>query len=132
MDRKEQKKIVPEVMHTSLQTRQEIQRKHKYFLNSRYQRYPDIERLIVRRSFGLCGVPLEIYWDSRDEERSRDVLRTLRQERFGITDEEKCCVFCAAVYAGNKIMDYMPKYLSWDKKILSFFIIDLSQERMKT
>lgn len=132
MYRKEQKGVVTEAMHTSLLTRQEIQRKHKHFLNSRYQRYPDIERLIVKRSFGLCGVPLDIYWDSRDEERSRDVLWALRQERFGITDEEKCCIFCAAEYVGNKIMDYMPKYLSWDKKTLSFSMLDLSQERMKT
>ena len=128
----QKKNNIPEVLHTSLQTRQEIQREHKSFLNSRYQRYPDIARLIVKRSFGLCGIPLEIYWDSRDEERSQDVLRALRQERFGITDEEKCCVFCTAKYAGNKIMDYMPKYLSWDKKILSFSMLDLSQERMKT
>lgn len=92
----QKKNNIPEVLHTSLQTRQEIQREHKSFLNSRYQRYPDIARLIVKRSFGLCGIPLEIYWDSRDEERSQDVLRALRQERFGITDEEKCCVFCTA------------------------------------
>lgn len=133
MYRKEQKKNnIPEVLHTSLQTRQGIQKEHKSFLNSRYQRYPDIGHLIVKRSFGLCGIPLEIYWDSRDEERSQDVLWALRQERFGITDEEKCCVFCSAKYAGNKIVDYMPKYSSWDKKTLSFSLLDLSQERMKT
>lgn len=128
----QKKNNITEVLHTSLHTRQDIQREHKFFLNSRYQRYPDIGHLIVKRSFGLCGVPLEIYWDSRDEECSQDVLRALRQERFGITNEEKCCVFCTAQYAGNKIMDYMPKYLSWDKKTLSFSMLDLSQEQMKT
>lgn len=129
---KEQKKSIPEELPVSFQTRQDIQRGHKFFLHSRYQRYPDIERLIVKRSFGLCGLPLEIYWDNRDEERSQEVLRALRQERFGITDEEKCCVFCTAKYAGNKIMDYMPRYLSWDKRTLSFSMLDLSQEWMKT
>lgn len=131
MDRNKQEKDSPEVLHVSLQTRQEIQRKHKLFLNGRYQRFPDIDRLIIKRSFGSCGVPLEIYWDSGDEERAQAVLGALRQERFGITDKDKCCIFCAAVYAGNKIMDYMPKYLSWDKKTLIFSMLDLSQEWMK-
>ena len=100
MDRNKQEKDSPEVLHVSLQTRQEIQRKHKLFLNGRYQRFPDIDRLIIKRSFGSCGVPLEIYWDSGDEERAQAVLGALRQERFGITDKDKCCIFCAAVYAG--------------------------------
>ena len=127
-----QKKDISELRYESLMTRQNIQRELKCFLNSRYQRYPDMERLLVKRSFGVWGIPLEIYWDSRDEERSQNVLWALRQERFGITVNDKCCVFRSAEYAGNKIMDYMPKFLSGDKRILSFPLRDLSQERMKT
>lgn len=127
-----QEKNIPQLMHGSLKTRQDVQREHKHFLNSCYQRYPDIERLLVKHSFGVCGIPLEIYWDSCDEERSQNVLWALRQERFGITVKDKCCVFRTAEYAGNKIMDYMPKFLSGDKRTLSFPLRDLSQERMKT
>ena len=98
-----QKKDISELRYESLMTRQNIQRELKCFLNSRYQRYPDMERLLVKRSFGVWGIPLEIYWDSRDEERSQNVLWALRQERFGITVNDKCCVFRSAEYAGNKI-----------------------------
>lgn len=128
----EQKKCISELRCESSQTRQNIQRGHKCFLNSRYQRYPDIERLVMKRSFGLCGIPLEIYWDSRDEKRAQAALWEFRRERYGITVDDKCCIFCTAVYAGNKIMDYMPKFLSWDKKKLLFSLYDLSQEWMKT
>lgn len=127
----EQKKDNYEWLHTPLQTRQDVQRGHGRFLNSRYQRYPELDRLLFKRSFGLCGIPLEVYWDGQDAERSFAALWAFRKERFGIGADEKCCVFSTAEYAGNKIMDYMPRYLSWDKKTLSFPMLDLSLERMK-
>lgn len=126
-----QKKERFELLQDSFQTRQNVQWKRKYFLNSRYQRYPDIERLSVKRSFGLYGIPLEVYWDSLDDERAQAVLKIFRKGRFGITADEKCCVFCTAEYAGNKIADYMPKWLSQDGKTLSFSMLDLSLERMR-
>ncbi len=114
-----------------LQERKTIQQQQRYFLNSRYQRYPDIENLQVEHSFGLSGIPLEIYWDRRDASRVQDALWVFRKELADITVNEKCCVFCSARYAGNKIMDYIPKQLSLDKKILSLSIRELSLEGLK-
>ncbi len=109
---------------------QTVQREHSRFLCGRYQYYPDIEHLLLLRSFGYSGVPTEIYWDSRDESHSQAFLWNYRQERFGVTPDEKCCAFRPAEYAGNKILDYMPARLSPDKNVLSFPMLDLSQERM--
>lgn len=111
--------------------RQTIQQQHGRFLNGRYQRYPDIESLLVQHSFGMSGVPLEVYWDRRDVSRAQAALWTFREKFAGVTADEKCCVFCTAEYAGNKIMDYMPKRLSWDKKILSISMRELSLKRLK-
>lgn len=111
--------------------RQTIQQQHRLFLNDRYRRYPNIESLLVEHSFGVSGIPLEVYWDRRDASRAQDALWTFREELADVTVNEKCCVFCTAEYAGNKIMDYMPKRLSWDKKILSFSMRELSLKRLK-
>lgn len=111
--------------------RQTIQQQHGRFLNSRYQRYPDIESLLVQHSFGMSGIPLEVYWDRRDVSRAQAALWTFREKFAGVTADERCCVFCTAEYAGNKIMDYMPKRLSWDKKVLSISIRELSLKRLK-
>lgn len=127
----EQKKGVSELPNILLKTRQDIQREHRHFLDSRYQRYPDIEKLVLKRGFGLSGIPLTVYWDSQDEERAQAVLWKFRKEHFDISADDKCCVFSTAEYAGNKIMDYTPKCLSLDRKTLSFPMLDLSLERMK-
>ena len=129
--KKEQKKDIYELQQIPLQTRRDFQYGHRYFLASRYNRYPDIEKLVVKRSFGLSGIPLEVYWDGEDEERTQAALWKFRKEHFNITSDEKCCIFCMAEYAGNKIMDYMPAYLNRHRKTLSFPMRDLSLERMK-
>ncbi len=110
---------------------QMVQRECRSFLCSRYQRFPDIEYLLLKRSFGLSGIPLEAYWDSRDDVCSQAFLWGYRKERFQITPDDKYCVFRTAEYAGNKIMDDMPKRLSRDGKILSFSMLDLSVERLQ-
>lgn len=114
-----------------LLTRHTVQRERSHFLCGRYQRYPDIEYVLMKRSFGFSGIPLEIYWDSRDDSRSQACLWEYRKKRFGITQDEKCCVFRTAEYAGNKIMDNMPKRLSGDGKTLSFSIRNMSPERLQ-
>ncbi len=114
-----------------LQNRQTIQQQHGHFLNERYLRYPDIEHILVKHSFGVSGIPLDVYWDRRDDSRAQDALWTFRKELADITVDDKCCVFCTAQYAGNKIMDYMPKRLSWDKNILSISMRDLSSDQLK-
>lgn len=114
-----------------LLTRQDVQRKRSHFLCDRYQRYPDIDYLLMKRSFGITGEPLEVYWDSRDGERSEAFLWEYRKKRFDITAEDKCCIFRTAEYAGNKIMHIMPKRLSRDRKTLSFSMHDLSPERLQ-
>jgi len=114
-----------------LLTRQIVQRERGRFLNSRHQHYPDFEHLLIKRSFGLSGVPLEIYWDDRDVIRSQAFLRTYRKERFGITTDNRCCVFRTAEYSGNKILVYLPQNLSWNEKTLSFPMPDLSPERLQ-
>lgn len=129
---KEQDVNISQLEDFPLKTRKTIQREHKRFLNSKYQYYPDIERLLIKRSFGLCGMPMEIYWDGQGDECSQNALWAFRKERFGIDGSEKCCVFHTAEYAGNKIMDYMPRYLSKDKKMLSFSMKDLSLEWMQS
>lgn len=126
-----QKEKISELICNPLRIRQNVQREGRRFLNSCYQRYPDIERLIVKRSFGLYGIPIEVYWDRCDDERSQSALWELRKEQFDITAHDRNCVFCTAGYAGNKIMDYIPNHLSWDKKTLLFPMCDLSIERMK-
>ena len=114
-----------------LLTRQDVQRERSHFLCDKYQRYPDIDYLLMKRSFGISGEPLEVYWDSRDEKRSEAFLWEYRKRRFNITAEDKCCIFRTAEYAGNKIMDIMPKRLSRDRKVLSFSMHDLSPERLQ-
>lgn len=114
-----------------LLNRQIIQCEHSRFLCNRYQRYPDIKRLILKRSLGWSGVPLEVYWDSRDDVQAKAHLWTYRKERFGITADEKCCIFRTAEYAGNKIMYDIPKRLSWDGRTLSFSMQNLSMERLQ-
>lgn len=114
-----------------LLTQQAVQRERSRFLCGRYQRYPDIEHLLLKRSFGISGIPLEFYWDSRDDVRSQAFLWEYRKERFNITEKEKCCIFCTAEYAGNKLMHDIPKRLSRDGKHLSFSMKDLSLERLK-
>lgn len=114
-----------------LLTRQAVQQQHGSFLNSKYQSYPNIEYLLLKRSFGRSGVPLEVYWDSRDNVRSESCLWAYREDRFGITADEKCCVFRTAEYAGNKVMDNVPRRFSRDGKILSFSMRDLSSERLQ-
>lgn len=112
-------------------TRQTIQREHDRFLYGQYQHYPHIGRLLLKRSFGSSGIPLEIYWDNQDDVYSETFLWTYRKEHFGITADEKCCVFRTAEYAGNKIMDYIPKRFSKDGKTLSFSMWDLSPKRLQ-
>lgn len=112
-------------------TRQTVQRERSRFLGGRYQRHPDIEYLLMKRSFGVSGSPMEVYWDSRDDISSQAGLWAYRKERFGITADDKCCVFRTAEYAGNKIMDDMPKRLSRDGKVLSFTMRDLSSDRLQ-
>lgn len=122
---------VPKLSGFPLLTRRIAQREQGCFLSGRYQRYPDIEHLLIKRSFGLSGVPLEVYWDEREDARSQAFLWTYRKERFGITADEKCCTFRTAEYAGNKILDYLPQRLSWDEKTLSFPTLDLSAEWLR-
>lgn len=112
-------------------TRQTVQRERSCFLGGRYQRHPDIEYLLMKRSFGVSGSPMEVYWDSRDDMSSQSSLWAYRKERFDITADDKCCVFRTAEYAGNKIMDDMPKRLSRDGKVLSFTMRDLSASRLQ-
>jgi len=114
-----------------LLTQQAVQRECSSFLCDMYQRYPDIGYLQLKRGFGFSGIPLEVYWDTRDDMDSQAVLWSYRKERFQITAEDKCCVFKTAEYAGNKIMDDVPKRLSRDGKILSFSMLDLSPERLQ-
>ena len=114
-----------------LLTRQAIQWERSNFLCNKYQRYPDIDYLLLKRSFGILGNPLEIYWDSRDDERSHSFLWEYRKKRFDITADEKCCIFRTAEYAGNKIMDIISKRLSRDGKVLSFSMQNLSPERLR-
>lgn len=112
-------------------TRQTVQRERSRFLCSRYQRHPDIEFLLMKRSFGVSGSPMEVYWDRRDDMSSQEGLWKYRKERFHITADDKCCVFRTAEYAGNKIMDDMPKRLSRDGKVLSFTMRDVSASRLQ-
>lgn len=128
--RKEQKDKY-ELMEFPFLTRQTVQRERSRFLCGRYQRHPDIEYLLMKRSFGVSGSPMEVYWDSRDEVKSQAGLWAYRKERFHITADDKCCVFRTAEYAGNKIMDDMPKRLSRDGKVLSFTMRDLSADRLQ-
>lgn len=122
---------ISKLLDFPLQTRQDVQREQSCFLNSQYQRYPDIERVLVKRSLGLQGIPLEIYWDSWDDKHSQAALWEFRKRYFGITANDKYCIFRTAEYAGNKIMDYMPERLSQDKKTLSFSIRNLSPDWLK-
>ena len=64
-----------------LLTRQAVQRERSHFLCGRYQRYPDIEYVLMKRSFGFSGIPLEIYWDSRDDSRSQACLWEYRKKK---------------------------------------------------
>ena len=128
---KQQTKSVPQLSSFPLLTRQSVQKEHSRFLNNRYQRYPDIDYLLIKRSFGSAGVPLEIYWDSRDNKRSEERMWAIRKERYGVNVNDKRCVFRTAEYEGNKILDYMPIRLSWNEKTLSFLISNQSQEQLQ-
>jgi len=123
--------IVPDLSEFPLLTRQTVQHEHGRFFNGRSKRYPEIGHLLIKRSFGPSGVPLEVYWDDRDDARSQAFLWAYRKERFGISDDDKHCIFCTADYSGNKIMDYLPQYLSWDEKTLLFTTLDLSPEILR-
>ncbi len=124
--------VVPQLSEFPFLTRKTIQRERSRMLCERYQYYPNIGYLLIKRSFGLTGIPLEVYWDSRDDFRAQESLWKYRKERFDVTADNKCCVFRVAEYAGNKIKDYMPWYISQDGKTLSFSMRNLSPEYMQS
>lgn len=112
-------------------TQQDVQKAGGCILRGKYYRYPDINNLLLKHSFGLLGIPNTIYWDEQDDFQSQAVLRKYRKEQFGIDVDEKGCIFCMAHYAGNKIMEKMPKTISQDGRIMSFSVQDLTQEMIK-
>lgn len=112
-------------------TYQDVQKEGSRFLCGRYHQYPDISNLLLKRCFGLFGIPHTVYWDIQDDACSQAFLRKYRKEQFDIAENEKGCMFCVAQYAGNKIMDYTPMSMSQDGKIMSLFIQDLTNEKIK-
>ena len=75
---------------------------------------------------------MKVYWDRNDDERSKAQLRSLRKSRYGISPDDRVCSFHSAVYMGNKLMPHEGSIVSRDGKQLSFSVMGLTDERLKS
>ena len=113
-------------------TRDDILEKESSFLAKPYNKFPDKDRLLLKRGLCTSGHIMKIYWDENDEARFLENLQNLRKEQYGIDTESVVCSFHGSRYVGNKLAYHKEKVLSHDRKFLSFSILNLTDEKVKS
>lgn len=103
----------------SLIKKNDLQKHKSKILNKNYV-YQDINSLVISRTSGSSGEPLEVYWTLDDYIKSNLCLWRLRKQYYGVDSNSACVCFHAILY--NKSIPMEPKKIVYlnGGTILSF------------
>ena len=114
-----------------LLTFDEVQKSEGRFLAEKYQFFPWIEKLELRRSSSSSGYMTKVYWDCDDNDNSNKPLANFRNRWYEIPASSKVCSFFGTIYVGNKLSPDKDNFSSRNGKHLFLHQGGLTDDKIK-
>ena len=107
-------------------SRLKVQKEPSVFLSRCHHKFPYNQRIQIKRTFGVFGMPLRVYWDQKDESSANKSLWDFRNKWYQINSSMRMCSFYNARYIGNKLavcegefIDNNGLHLNFSKNVLT-------------